>query len=96
MGWGLSSERVSNIGSASASMGFHDVGFGAFDADMDAARSPLFGEWALMAGINSNGSAQPIPVSAANPLTGGGTNFDDDDDDDGGDDEGEDEGDDDD
>lgn len=78
MGWGLSDERVSDIGKTGASMSFHNVGFGALDADLNAARSNLFGQFAALAGVNSDGADEPTPISAANPLTGGGTSFDDD------------------
>lgn len=59
-----------------------DLGFGSFDAQLSLARSPLFGEWSLLAGSASNGSTAPVPVSAANPVTGGGNDNDDDDGDD--------------
>lgn len=66
------------------------LGFDEFTALLSQARSPLFGEWALLAGTagaGSNGSTTPIPVLPPGTGTGGGDGggSDDDDDDDGGD-----------
>ena len=54
-----------------------EKGFDSFDAQLSAARSPLFGEWAALAGVASNGSTTPVT-----PGTGGGFSGGDDDDDD--------------
>lgn len=49
---------------------------------MSEARSPLFGEWALLAGagVQSNGSTTPVPVLPSGTVTGGGGGGGDDDD----------------
>lgn len=58
---------------------FTVIGFDEFDAQLNAARSPLFGEWALLAGagIVSNGSTTAVTPVA--PGTGGGFSGGDDD-----------------
>lgn len=61
------------------------LGFDEFDAILSQARSPLFGEWAQLAGagIVSNGSTTAIPVDPPGQETGGGGGGDSDDDDSG-------------
>jgi hypothetical protein len=62
------------------------IGFDEFTALLSQARSPLFGEWALLAGTagaGSNGSTTPIPVLPPGTSTGGGGDDDDDDDNEG-------------
>ncbi|KAH8669515.1 hypothetical protein BGZ60DRAFT_515155 [Tricladium varicosporioides] len=86
MGWGLSNEKVSNPADPAASMGFHNVGFGGFDANLGAARTQAFGDFALLAGgSTSNGSTTPVaaqPVATQPDKSGGTTNNKDGDDDD--------------
>ncbi|KAH7329906.1 putative cellobiose dehydrogenase [Rhexocercosporidium sp. MPI-PUGE-AT-0058] len=81
MGWALAGKPVSDPASAATELSFHDKGFDEFDAQLNAARSPLFGEWALLAGadIVSNGSTTAVAPIA--PGSGGGFAGGDDDDD---------------
>ncbi|CAI6295190.1 unnamed protein product [Periconia digitata] len=78
MGWGLADRAVSNAGDPAAELSFHNVGFGGFDAVLSLARSPLFGEWALLAGVESNGSTTPISVLPPGTFVGGDGGDDDD------------------
>lgn len=50
------------------------LGFDEFDANLSAARSPLFGEWALLAGtgIVSNGSTTAVtPIAPGRGFASG-------------------------
>ncbi|ORY06885.1 hypothetical protein BCR34DRAFT_446515, partial [Clohesyomyces aquaticus] len=49
MGWALASRKVSNPADPAAILPFHNSGFDDFTALLSQARSPLFGEWALLA-----------------------------------------------
>lgn len=62
------------------------LGFDEFTAFLSQARSPLFGEWAALAGaqgVASNGSTTPIPVNPPGTSTGKGGKGGDDSDDEG-------------
>ncbi|KAF2106966.1 hypothetical protein BDV96DRAFT_458923, partial [Lophiotrema nucula] len=50
MGWALADRAVSNPANPAATLPFHNSGFDEFTALLSQARSPLFGEWALLAG----------------------------------------------
>ncbi|KAB5526497.1 hypothetical protein GE09DRAFT_1065061 [Coniochaeta sp. 2T2.1] len=50
MGWALAGRAVRNPGSPAGVLDFHDKGFGDFQANLDAARSARFDEWAALAG----------------------------------------------
>ncbi|CZR61237.1 uncharacterized protein PAC_11133 [Phialocephala subalpina] len=83
MGWALADTAVSNAADPAAELTFHNKGFDSFDAQLSLARSASFGEWAALAGVQSNGSTTPVP--AAVPGTGssfGGDSDDDDEDED--------------
>ncbi|KAJ4295101.1 hypothetical protein N0V90_007110 [Kalmusia sp. IMI 367209] len=84
MGWALADRAVSNPSDPAAVLPFHNSGFDDFTALLSQARSPLFGEWALLAGAQgaaSNGSTTPIPVNPPGTSTeGGGADSDDEDD----------------
>ncbi|KAK2063271.1 CBD9-like protein [Colletotrichum caudatum] len=79
MGWALGDEAVGDPGSPAAVLSFHNVGFGGFDADLQAARFADFDTWAALA------SPTPLAPSAGAtafaPGKGGGGDGDDDDDD---------------
>ncbi|KAH7403690.1 putative cellobiose dehydrogenase [Cadophora sp. MPI-SDFR-AT-0126] len=81
MAWALAGRPVSTPADPATTLSFHDKGFDEFDAQLNSARSPLFGLWAQLAGANivSNGS-----TTAVTPVTGGlaGGDSDDDEDDD--------------
>ncbi|PVH78335.1 iron reductase domain protein [Cadophora sp. DSE1049] len=79
MAWALAGKPVSNPPDGATELSFHDKGFDEFDAQLNAARNPLFGQWAQLAGANivSNGS-----TTAVAPVTGGFAGGDDNDDDD--------------
>ncbi|KAH8177163.1 cytochrome domain of cellobiose dehydrogenase domain-containing protein [Sarocladium implicatum] len=73
MGWALADRPVSNAADTAAELPFHNVGFDDFDAILSQARSPLFGEWAQLAGagIVSNGSTTAVPKDPPGQETGG-------------------------
>ncbi|KAB5513299.1 putative cellobiose dehydrogenase [Coniochaeta sp. 2T2.1] len=50
MGWALAGRAVRNPTSSAGVLDFHDKGFGDFRADLNAARSARFDEWAALAG----------------------------------------------
>ncbi|KAK0104845.1 hypothetical protein ONS95_005111 [Cadophora gregata] len=87
MAWALAGRPVSDPADGATELSFHDKGFDTFDAQLNAARSPLFGEWAQLAGadIVSNGSTTAVTPVA--PGTGGFAGGDDDDDEEDDDDE---------
>jgi len=80
MGWALANTAVKNPGSSAGILGFHNSGFGGFDAQLNLAKSADFDSWAAMAGAPLSPSAGAVAIA---PSTGG-----DDDDDDGDDGEG--------
>ncbi|KAK2005722.1 CBD9-like protein [Colletotrichum eremochloae] len=77
MGWALGDKAVGNPGSSAAVLNFHNVGFGGFDADLQAARFADFDAWAALA------SPTPLaPSAGATAFAPGKAGGDDDDDDD--------------
>lgn len=62
MGWALASTAVRNAGSSDGVLGFHNSGFGDFQADLAGAKFADFDTWAAMAGdpLVPSSSAQPI------------------------------------
>jgi len=64
MGWALANTAVGNPGTSAGVLGFHNSGFGGFDAQLNLAKSAEFDSWAAMAGTPLLPSAGAVPISA--------------------------------
>jgi len=85
MGWALADTAVRNPGTSAGVLGFHNRGFGGFDATLSLAKSAEFDTWAALAGAPLSPSAGAIAISANASGDGDDDDDDDDDDDEGGD-----------
>ena len=62
MGWASASTAVRNPGSSAGVLGFHNSGFGDFEANLVAARSAEFEAWAVLAGAPVVASTGAVPI----------------------------------
>ncbi|KAK1769041.1 CBD9-like protein [Phialemonium atrogriseum] len=82
MGWALAGTAVRGAGKPDGVLGFHDVGFGDFDADLAGARFADFETWAAMAGAPMVASTSAKAIVPDGGDGGGGDDSGDDDSDD--------------